>query len=79
MSYPEGDNIINKYTNRTCRVSIDIDFDCDPNAIWTLPNASEPGLAPGPSEFYNVDKDICKVIILKFKIKILLIGKQIFG
>lgn len=61
VSYPEGDNIINKFTNKTCRVSIDIDFDCDKDAIWTLPNATEPGHAPVPSEFYNVNKDTCKV------------------
>lgn len=61
MSFPEGDNIINKFNNKTCHVSIDIDFDCDKDSVWSLPNATEPGYAPSPTEFYNVDAKTCQV------------------
>ena len=64
-----GETITNKFTGKQCNVSIEIEFDCDPKAVWKLSaNQTDPAIGPPPAEFKNIDEDTCQVNNQQIKI-----------
>lgn len=41
--YPSGGDFPNRYTNKTCSITISTTFYCDPDADWNVTSINAPG------------------------------------
>jgi len=62
--FDAGDTVVNMYTNRTCRVSLVVEFRCDLSATWTQPENNGPGTGPTPLAFYGITNTSCELRIV---------------
>ncbi len=56
-----GETVTNKYTNKTCNVTITMEFDCDSNVPWISDGIT--GIAPPPTTFSGISENNCDVCV----------------
>ena len=59
-NFPPGQSIINQFSNKTCTVSIVIEFVCDKTAEWDY-EGTQPSRGPTPLSFKSISEDSCLV------------------
>ena len=61
--------IINKFTKKECNLTIRIEFDCNKNEAWPLPNdGTNIGKPPAPTSYKSYTNESCEVLMSNFKI-----------
>jgi hypothetical protein len=58
-----GATILNKYTNKPCQLSIEVIFDCDQGAVWSLDDndPNKPARALDPTSYNSINFFTCSV------------------
>ena len=56
--------IINKFTNQTCNLSVNIEFECNRNVPWIEDPDQQGSPAPVPTSYESYTKDNCEVSII---------------
>lgn len=59
--YPNGAQIMNRFTNQSCNVDISIFFECDLGTVWPEPPTNEPGLVPSILGFASISNISCQI------------------
>lgn len=57
----KAEPIINKFTNKTCNLSVTIEFDCDKNSPWI--RLGSVTLTPEPTLYTPISAEHCEVVI----------------